>query len=102
MGTRKQGAAERHSNSGGDQGLARKPKKKGGAGAGAGNRQPVVTKGFLNKLGGGGKGKESVTPLYPPTGSENGAEPGGFAKLMGRCKVVDTSSMNKDQVSACS
>lgn len=63
-------------------------KRRSGRGGGS-----VVKKGFLSKVGKGG-----ASPLYPPEGSENGSEPSSYAKLMGRCKVVDTTTMNKQEV----
>lgn len=58
--------------------------------------QPVVKKGFLSKLGGEGRG--GVSALYPPGGSENGAEASSYVKLMSRCKVVDTANLSKEEV----
>lgn len=60
---------------------------------------PVVKKGFLSasqRVGGRGGGRRA--PLYPPSGSENGAEPSAYVKLMSRCKVVDTSNLSKEEV----
>ncbi|CAB1110072.1 unnamed protein product [Ectocarpus sp. CCAP 1310/34] len=65
-----------------------------------GKSAPVVKKGFLSSSKvGGGKGRERA-PLYPPGGSENGAEPSAYAKLMSRCKVVDTRDHSKEEVDA--
>lgn len=75
-------------------GTERSVRSGGRAGRGlTGGYRPAVKAGFLERVG---KGKTS--PLYPPEGSENGAEPGCYAKLMGRCKVVDTSSASKEEV----
>lgn len=62
-----------------------------------GRGKPLVKKGFLS-AGQGPRAGKNERPLYPPEGSENGSEPGSYAKLMSRCKVVDTSSLSKEQV----
>lgn len=64
-----------------------------------GEGSPAVKKGFLSSSKGGGrKGGGKRTPLYPPSGSENGAEPSAYVKLMSRCKVVDTRDHSKEEV----
>ncbi|CAM9821056.1 unnamed protein product, partial [Ectocarpus sp. 12 AP-2014] len=65
-----------------------------------GKSAPIVKKGFLSssKVGGGGGGERA--PLYPPGGSQNGAEPSAYAKLMSRCKVVDTRDHRKEEMDA--
>ena len=55
----------------------------------------AVKRGFLSKLGGEGSGGSA---LYPPEGSENGAEPSAYVKMMSRCKVVDTTKLSKEEV----
>ncbi|CBJ29318.1 conserved unknown protein [Ectocarpus siliculosus] len=61
---------------------------------------PVVKKGFLSSFKVGGKAGLERAPLYPPGGSENGAEPSAYAKLMSRCKVVDTRDHSKEEMDA--
>lgn len=63
-----------------------------------GKSAPVVKKGFLSSSKVGGKAGLERAPLYPPGGSENGAEPSAYAKLMSRCKVVDTRDHSKEEV----
>lgn len=53
----------------------------------------AVKKGFLSNT----KSK----PLYPPSGSDQGQAEGVYSRFMGKCKVVDTSTMSKeDQMAA--
>ncbi|CAM9191458.1 unnamed protein product [Ectocarpus fasciculatus] len=65
-----------------------------------GKSAPVVKKGFLSSSKVGGKAGRERAPLYPPGGSENGAEPSAYAKLMSRCKVVDTRDHSKEEMDA--
>lgn len=57
--------------------------------------RPAVKKGFLSKVG----KKGGASPLYPPSGSENGAEPSAYVNLMSRSKVVDTRGLSQEKVS---
>ncbi|KAJ8612250.1 hypothetical protein CTAYLR_002893 [Chrysophaeum taylorii] len=52
--------------------------------------KPSVKKGFL---------KGSKAPLYPK-GSDQGQGEGVYSRFMGKCKVVDTSTMSKDEQKA--
>lgn len=55
-------------------------------------RKPVINKGFLEKLNG------KASPLYPPEGSENGADEAPMMRLMRKSKVVDTRDLSKQEV----
>ncbi|CAM9835921.1 unnamed protein product, partial [Ectocarpus sp. 13 AM-2016] len=63
-----------------------------------GKSAPIVKKGFLSSSKVGRKAGRERAPLYPPGGSENGAEPSAYAKLMSRCKVVDTRDHSKEEM----
>ena len=59
------------------------------------NGDPVIKKGFLNKLSAEGK----TSSLYPEVGSSEGAggaKGGTYERFMSRCKVVDTSKLPVD------
>lgn len=68
--------------------------ERSGKSAGGGS---AVKKGFLSNVG----KKGGAAPLYPPAGSENGAEASAYVKLMSRSKVVDTRGLSKQGVCLC-
>ncbi|CAM9579886.1 unnamed protein product, partial [Scytosiphon promiscuus] len=87
---------------GGDAGQQVRPAEHGqGARRGDEKESPAVRKGFLcSSKGGCGKDGRQRAPLYPPSGSENGAAPSAYVKLMSRCKVVDTRDHTKEEMDA--
>lgn len=62
----------------------------GADGADISTSQPLK-KGFL---------ASAAKPLYPPDGSDQGQKEGCYSRFMSKCKVVDTSTMSKEQQEA--